>query len=176
MDCNSTIKLIFRNHPQIWKIILLIIFLLFITAFIVYDIIVMTGLFLIISIVFYVILFFLITDALCWQLTGKEIIEIGNNSIIFYKSGRILQKRHIVSFNKDKILSVLYSRAFYYENGKIQIIDDNMAKFQIGASLTQEEAECLISYLKEFYIKTPQEVPELLKKYKKIIFGNKKRD
>ena len=166
MDNESITKLIFRKHPQIWKIILLIVSLLFITAFIVYDIIVMTGLFLIISIAVYFIFFFLLTDALCWQLAGKEIIEIGNNGIIFYKSGRILQKRHIVSFNKDKIMSVIYSRAFSYENGKIQIIDDNMTKFQIGESLSQEEAECLISYLKECYIKTSQEIPDLLEKYK----------
>ena len=143
MDNDSITKLIFRKHPQIWKIILLIVSLLFITAFIVYDIIVMTGLFLIISIAVYFIFFFLLTDALCWQLAGKEIIEIGNNGIIFYKSGRILQKRHIVSFNKDK-----------------------MTKFQIGESLSQEEAECLISYLKECYIKTSQEIPDLLEKYK----------
>jgi len=168
---NST-KLFFKKSPQIWKIILFAVSLLFFTVLFVLDLIEHSGIILLLDVATYLLLTYLLSNLLVWQLLGGDIIEIDDTGITFYKQGASISKKHHISRSTHpnyentshsvKKITLDYSHS---KRNRIMIIDDNMISFQIGQDISLIEAENLVIYLNNCINNKREELPEVLKKY-----------
>jgi len=160
------IKFVLRKRTQVWKIIIfLVYFVALFFAFINLIFVICIAL----PVLFFCLLFL---DSICWQLAGKEIIEIDNGAITVYKKGRIFQKKRTVTGRPYCVCQkepysfwTSFGLFFNTRGGRIKIIDDNMVEFHIGQSLSSNEAEALASFLVLYGKEECLEIPEILMRF-----------
>ena len=165
------IKIILRKSPQIWKIV---VYLIYFVAFFVSLIVFFYVLIILTPIIALLLAFlcFLFSDSICWQLMGKEIIEIDKNGVQIYKRGRLMQKKHVISGQlhcrcQKHPYSYLASFGLFFgtRGGCIKMTDDAGEEFYFGQSLNKEEAYALIYLMETFQENPTQEIPDVLKKF-----------
>ena len=157
---------VLRKRPQIWKILIFLpYFVGALTVFICFNFVVSVALFSL----FFMVLF---ADSICWQLMGKEIVEIEQNHIVVYKRGRILQQKHTISGKAYCICQkeaysfwTSYGLFFSTRGGSVKMIDDNMMEFYFGQSLTSDEAAALSDFIAHYNENQYHETPDVLMKF-----------
>ena len=165
------IKIILRKSPQIWKIV---VYLIYFVAFFVSLIVFFYVLIILTPIIALLLAFFcfLLCDSICWQLMGKEIIEIDKNEVQIYKRGRLMQQKHVISGQlhcscqkHPHSFWTSFGLFFGTRGGCIKLTDNSGEEFYFGQSLKKEEAHALIYFMETFQENPAQEIPDVLKKF-----------